>query len=873
VAIAVAIVVKLTCRRRPHLAYLLWMLVIVKAITPPVWSSPTGAFSWARAETVAAQTIAAREVPGHSFKRPQPELAAMEPRAAEVSANSPTVTSSAPLAPETPLPFTAGTWILLSWLVGSFAVVALVFLRWMRLLAQLRRTSRPVNESLQRQFDELRGRLDLRRPVRLVVTSDNLGPAAFGWWRGKVLLPQAVAEQSQPSELAAILAHELVHLRRFDPLIGSLQLAVQCVWWFHPAVWWANRQIRVERERACDEEVLAELRCPPPEYARLLVRILSWRQQFVPAVFWSGMRSWDVTSDRLRHVLETKAFRRRTPIWAWIVMLMLACLSLPGAARRSVAQAPKPIEAASATSKVSETEIIARLHELGLRVVGVGEGAQWHLSADFEKSFKPLEEPLPLDELPGLKFVAINDRLDLSEAELIARLKAVRKLQPETMLLVFFAPGQGAAFNLLAEIPGLRKLGIMSELPAVGRTLDIGDLTRLQQLTLVDNLTDQKLTALTPLAELEELQLYQTKPYAKLDFAFLENKPKLKRIMTGGIRPTDAAFARIGNLVALENLAIDVAAATDAGIAPLANLRNLKALTLGSSGAKSQVTPAGLRAIGKLSTLKNLILSGEFSPSAGGEAALADQIVADWPEQLKELKVLQMLDFEVGDAGMESLSKLPALNRLMLHGKVQVSDRGRRVLGTMPKLRHLALTDPGMNDAGLVLLRNLTNLESLTLAEAKLVTDAGIAALAELTKLKKLSLQSASLQGDGFAALEKLGQLESLSVGYNPIDDAGVAKIVRLKSQRELDLRQTKITDEALTLIGRDLPELTKLNISGTNVTDAGLASLKTLKQLRNVVATGTKITDAKKAGLTAAVTAGSNMWTGELEVFSLEMD
>jgi Leucine-rich repeat (LRR) protein len=531
------------------------------------------------------------------------------------------------------------------------------------------------------------------------------------------------------------------------------------------------------------------------------------------------------------------------------------------------------ISAKKSAESATTEKVVDRLHKLGLRVVRAGEGTEQPFFADFEKSFKPLDEPLPLDELPRLKSIAINDRLDLSEAELIARLKAVRKLQPETTLLVFFTPGQGAAFNLLAEIPGLRKLGIMSELPAVGRTLELGDLKQLQQLTLVDALTDEKLAALTSLVELEELQLYQTKPYAKLEFAFLENKPKLKRIMTGGIRPTDAAFARIGNLVALENLAIDVAEATDAGIAPLANLVNLKALTLGSSGAKSRVTPAGLRAIGKLSTLKNLILSGEFSPSAGAEAALADQIVADWPEQLKELKVLQMLDFEVGDAGMESLSNLPALNRLMLHGKVQVSDRGRRALGTMPKLRHLALTDPGMNDAGLALLRNLTNLESLTLTEAKLVTDAGIAALAELTKLKKLSLQSASLQGDGFAALGKLGQLESLAVGYNPINDGGVAKIVRLKSLRELDLRQTKITDEALTLIGRDLPELTKLNISGTNVTDAGLARLKTLKQLRNVVATGTKITDAKKAGLTAAVTAGSNMWTGELEVFSLEMD
>jgi Leucine-rich repeat (LRR) protein len=439
------------------------------------------------------------------------------------------------------------------------------------------------------------------------------------------------------------------------------------------------------------------------------------------------------------------------------------------------------------------------------------------------------------------------------------------------MLIVFFTPGQGAAFNRLAEIPGLRKLQIMPELPTMGRTLDLGDLTQLQHLTLGGNLTDQKLTALTPLVELEELQLYQSKPYAKLDFEFLENKPKLKRIMTGGIRPTDAAFARLGKLAALEYLAIDVAGATDAGIAPLANLANLETLTLGSSGAKSLVTPAGLQVIGKLSNLMNITLSGEFSPSADMELALADQIVADWPEQLKNLKLLQLFDCELGDAGMESLSQLPALDRLRLNGKVRVSDRGRRALGTMTRLRYLALADPGMNDAGLAHLRNLTNLESLTLGECKLVSDAGLSALAEFTKLKKLSIRDASLQGAGFAALAKLGQLESLSVADNPIDDAGVAKIVGLKSLRELDLRRTKITDEALTLIGRNLPELTKLNISGTNVTDAGLAALRPLKQLREVEANFTKITNAKDAGITATITAGSNIWTGELEVLSLE--
>ena len=48
------------CRRRPHMAHLLWILVLVKCLTPPVWSSPLGVFSWAQAESVAATTAVKR---------------------------------------------------------------------------------------------------------------------------------------------------------------------------------------------------------------------------------------------------------------------------------------------------------------------------------------------------------------------------------------------------------------------------------------------------------------------------------------------------------------------------------------------------------------------------------------------------------------------------------------------------------------------------------------------------------------------------------------------------------------------------------------------------------------------------------------------
>ena len=53
VVLCVAVLVRLLGRTRPHLAYLLWLLVFVKCVTPPIWSCPTGVFSWINARVIA----------------------------------------------------------------------------------------------------------------------------------------------------------------------------------------------------------------------------------------------------------------------------------------------------------------------------------------------------------------------------------------------------------------------------------------------------------------------------------------------------------------------------------------------------------------------------------------------------------------------------------------------------------------------------------------------------------------------------------------------------------------------------------------------------------------------------------------------------
>ena len=73
VCLLVGVATRLACRHRPHLAYLLWMLVILKAVTPPLWASPTGLFSWIKRDVV-AQAAAPVAEPAAARSEPAPVL-------------------------------------------------------------------------------------------------------------------------------------------------------------------------------------------------------------------------------------------------------------------------------------------------------------------------------------------------------------------------------------------------------------------------------------------------------------------------------------------------------------------------------------------------------------------------------------------------------------------------------------------------------------------------------------------------------------------------------------------------------------------------------------------------------------------------------
>ena len=158
--------------------------------------------------------------------------------------NEPFVAEVPPGAVAMPHGSKSGTWVVpilvALWAIGCGALACSWWVRWRRVRVAVQ-TASPVPFGIG---------------VPTLSSASIIEPGVFGVFRPVLLLPDGIGDRLAPSELQAILAHELCHVRRRDNLATLMHMVVEAVFWFHPLVWWLGARLMAERERACDEEVL-----------------------------------------------------------------------------------------------------------------------------------------------------------------------------------------------------------------------------------------------------------------------------------------------------------------------------------------------------------------------------------------------------------------------------------------------------------------------------------------------------------------------------------------------------------------------------------------------------------------------------------------
>jgi beta-lactamase regulating signal transducer with metallopeptidase domain len=151
------------------------------------------------------------------------------------------------------LPAGIETTALAVWVLGAVSVFTIWF-------ARLRDRAHASTLPSERELAALaaaRALLPVRASVGLRISDTGIEPALRGIWQPTIIVPAGLSQTLSEAEFEAVLLHELAHARRLDNLAAVFVHVLVCLFWFHPLLWLVERRLLVERERACDELVVA----------------------------------------------------------------------------------------------------------------------------------------------------------------------------------------------------------------------------------------------------------------------------------------------------------------------------------------------------------------------------------------------------------------------------------------------------------------------------------------------------------------------------------------------------------------------------------------------------------------------------------------
>jgi hypothetical protein len=378
VAAAVALILRRDSAATRHLV---WLLAIVALLVVPVLSAllpgwrvlPEWAGVFARPAVVdkpspgvAPHAAVAVESPPHIVAAEvEPSSATAHPTAAQAPDGEATFVQ--PRAPAAPV-VSKWTWINalpLVWAIGfGVLILRLMAARWLLWNCEVRGTviedsggsgagnkvaeaTPPTEDAIVAALDAARAQLGIVRSVTLLIHPNRTIPIVWGIFRCRLLLPTAARDWSG-EQLRSVLLHELAHVKRRDMLAQLLAQVACALHWFNPLVWLAAWRLAVERERACDDLVLAS-GVRASAYAGHLLDVVS---NFAPARLASScglaMARKSSLEGRLLAVLSGNCNRRRVSVALTAMALVIAAgVAVPVAMLRAADPRPSQKQAAN----------------------------------------------------------------------------------------------------------------------------------------------------------------------------------------------------------------------------------------------------------------------------------------------------------------------------------------------------------------------------------------------------------------------------------------------------------------------------------------------------------------------------------------------
>ncbi len=336
-ALAAVIGLGLRWRSNAHLAAVLWMIVLLRFIMPPLLSLPIELATADQPPTrIQERRPRANVMRGAEFRRPllptdtpsgpsqtaestsigQTESSETVRRrllpskpVSEPSAHRPGVSPSASRLRRLSSVLWHPSWWVSLWLAGAAVTLTRLVAngaRFQRLICQVPRSREGAR--LTEMLQQLCTRLDVRKVPRLRVVDSRISPLLWTWWNGVTLIvPRSLISSLPSGQQEMLLSHELAHLLRHDHLSRWLEATVQSLYWWLPVVPWVRRQLHAAQEECCDAFVQRHFPQQQLAYCDTLLAASSLLQHARRAPLWaSELGSRSDLKRRIQTMLEQK---------------------------------------------------------------------------------------------------------------------------------------------------------------------------------------------------------------------------------------------------------------------------------------------------------------------------------------------------------------------------------------------------------------------------------------------------------------------------------------------------------------------------------------------------------------------------------------
>jgi beta-lactamase regulating signal transducer with metallopeptidase domain len=427
-AAILAVGVYLACRLfrlRPAVRHLLWLVVLIKLVAPPLVNWPW-ATDWPKIFAISFKGVSEVPPPDHhrfalaSGQNRWQGLAGepadgLLPRDAGpdheeflvIPSNSWRSNAVHQESPASPLwhSATLWTWGLMGfWAVAGLGMMALQALRVYRFRCRVAK-AKSASGPLADQVSVLAKQLGLPTP-RTLIAPDIASPMVWGLGRPTLLWPASLVGRLSTKCQQAVIVHELAHLRRRDHWVGWLQLVAGCLWWWHPLYRYVSRQVRANAELACDAWVVAIMPSARRAYADALLEVSHLLSRNIEPAPVLGMAASRSELERRLVMIMRDSASCKLSLRSLLILGAVALITLPGWSLSQQAGDPADgepaVEEQTEVDKEGVYDIELKVDELDLAAMELGD-----------------EQGKPADV----------DRLDRLERQLQALLKEVKALR------------------------------------------------------------------------------------------------------------------------------------------------------------------------------------------------------------------------------------------------------------------------------------------------------------------------------------------------------------------------------------------------------------------------------------------------------------